>query len=109
MSGSRSDDSDDATADVDADVRPRGRRKRTARAPLGRRARVLRVVKWVALGGAGAGVLGVLVLTGLLLYYGSDPRLPNLKKLSDYKPPQVTLVLDREGKLLGKLGSAQQR
>ena len=31
------------------------------------------------------GAAGLLIGSGLFLYYGSDPKLPNLKKISDYQ------------------------
>jgi anti-sigma factor RsiW len=81
--------SDDEIADV-GEEEPHARRRKPAkaakapkRAATGRRAQVLRVLRWVAIGGLGAGVLGLLSVTGLFLYYGSDPKLPNLKRLSD--------------------------
>jgi penicillin-binding protein 1A len=52
---------------------------------------------------------GLLILSGVLLYFGSDPKLPNLKKISDYRPLQMTRVLDRNGVLIGSLGSPERR
>lgn len=49
-------------------------------------------------------ILAVGVVIGMFAYYGSDPDLPSLKNLSDYRPPQTSRVVDREGKLLGTIG-----
>ncbi len=47
-------------------------------------------------------------LIGIFYYYGSDPNLPNLKNLGDYHPEQVVKVLDRDGNLIGELGSVRR-
>ncbi len=49
--------------------------------------------------------LGVAGLVGLFIYYGSDPDLPSLNGMGDYRPRQVTRILDRDGNLIGELGS----
>jgi penicillin-binding protein 1A len=87
----------------------RGRRNR--RRPTGgdRRARVLRGLKLAGMGTLIGGAACLLLASGLFLYYGSDPKLPNLKRLGDYKPPQMTRVLDRNGALMGSLGSPERR
>jgi penicillin-binding protein 1A len=95
----------------DEDPRPkRGRRGANRRRGGGdRRQRLLRGLKLGAIGVLVAGAAGLLIGSGLFLYYGSDPKLPNLKKISDYKPPQMTRVLDRHGTLLGSVGSPERR
>jgi len=63
-----------------------------------------RVLRW-ALGLAVAGaVAAAAALTGLFLYYGSDPKLPNLRALADYRPKQVTRIVDRDGRVIGEMG-----
>jgi penicillin-binding protein 1A len=95
----------------DEDPRPgRGRRGNRRRVPVGnRRQRLLRGLKLGGIGVLVGGAACLLLMSGLFLYYGSDPKLPNLKKLSDYKPPQMTRVLDRNGALIGSLGSPERR
>ncbi len=44
-------------------------------------------------------------LAGIFYYYGSDPNLPSLNGIGDYRPDQIIKVLDREGQLLGEIGS----
>ena len=73
------------------------------------RERIWRVAKLVLGGLLAAGALGLFVLSGLFLYFGSDPKLPNLKRISDYKPKQQTRVLDRNGKPIGILGGGERR
>ena len=50
--------------------------------------------------GAAAGVAGV---AGLFLYYGSDPDLPRIDHITDYRPRVVSRVVDRDGELLGEI------
>lgn len=53
--------------------------------------------------GAVLGVCGVAVVAGLFLYYGSDPSLPRIDHIRDYRPKVVSKVLDRDGRLLGEI------
>jgi penicillin-binding protein 1A len=59
--------------------------------------------------------LGVLALflvvagiVGLFAYYGSDPKMPNLSRLDEYRPKQVTRILDRNNVPIGELGSEKR-
>jgi len=45
-------------------------------------------------------LLAALGLGGVFAYYGRD--LPDVTALHDYRPPQVTRVVDRDGELLGE-------
>src|SRR5262245_2232934 len=38
---------------------------------------------------------GVAAVVGLFAYYGSDPKMPKLDRLDEYRPKQVTRILDR--------------
>ncbi len=104
---SRTDEIDVRAADRSPRTRTGGKGKGKGRGGkgggwfAGGRLRWLRIAAGVALVGA---VAGVAALTGLFVYYGNDPNLPNIKKLSDYKPPQTSRVYDRNGKLIGTLG-----
>jgi penicillin-binding protein 1A len=59
-----------------------------------------------------AGVLAffavVAVVVGMFVYYGSDPKLPNLSRLDEYRPKQVTRILDRNNVPIGELGSEKR-
>jgi penicillin-binding protein 1A len=88
---------------------PPRRRKNTGRDGESKRERILRGLKWGAMGVLGAGALGLLGVSLLFLYYGSDPNLPNLKKVSDYHPPQASRIYDRGGLLLGTVGGPERR
>jgi penicillin-binding protein 1A len=52
--------------------------------------------------GAGAG------LAALFFYFGSDPKLPIVESLRDYRPKQVSRVLDRNGVVIGELGAEKR-
>jgi len=47
-------------------------------------------------------------LVGIFYYYGSDPKLPNLNGIGDYRPDQIVKILDRDCKLVGELGSTHR-
>ncbi len=69
---------------------------------------------WIRRAIVAASVLVALVLAaggglvGIFYYYGSDPRLPSLKGIGDYRPEQIVRVLDREGKPIGELGTIRR-
>ncbi len=69
--------------------------------------KVGRIAMWSALGLGLALLAGVGVLVSLFAYYGSDPKLPNVSRLKNYHPYQVTRILSADGKLIGEI--AKQR
>jgi len=77
-------------------------------APSGRRGRgkfdVARIIKLVIATGVFGSILGVLALVGMFVYFGSDARLPKVESLRDYRPKQVTRLLDRSGAVMAELG-----
>src|SRR5687768_4206189 len=103
-SGSRGGDFDDVEVE-DRDPRRATRkvpsRKTGGRRRGGRRIVTLRNVVVLLLGGV---ILAIAGVAGLFLYFGSDPKLPSIKKIGDYNPPRLTRILDRDGKLIGELG-----
>lgn len=95
---------------------PRGaRRSRTSKRLVAGKARggrgqpdwrrILRIALAVSVLGVFAGLA---VLVGMFSYYGSDPKLPNLTRLDDYRPKQVTRILDRNGAAIGELGTEKR-
>jgi len=66
---------------------------------------ILRTVFWVGVAG---GFVGIAALVGMFSYYGSDPRLPKISKLDDFRPKQVTRILDRGGNPVGELGAEKR-
>ncbi len=77
--------------------------KRQAAPPSSRRTWVT-VVKWLVI----AGLAGILLMTATIAFvfwmYGRDPNLPNIQKLGDYHPKQVTTILDANDRRIGELG-----
>jgi penicillin-binding protein 1A len=90
--------------DSDSGERPASprRKKRSGQRSLLRRVLILISIP-VILALAAVGTL-----VGIFYYYGSDPNLPNFKNIGEYRPEQVVKVLDREGKLIGELGSTHR-
>jgi penicillin-binding protein 1A len=50
-------------------------------------------------------IAGAAGLFGIFYYYSRDPSLPSLRGIGDYHPEQITKVLDRDGKVIGEIGS----
>lgn len=62
--------------------------------------RIRRIALRLVIAAVTLGLLGVLAFAGLILYYGRN--LPEVSTLRDYRPPQTTRVLDRNGALIGE-------
>ena len=63
----------------------------------------LRLLKWFALTVLVGTAVAAAGLAFIFWHYGRDTALPNIAKLSDYHPKQVTLIKDREGYRVGEL------
>lgn len=63
--------------------------------------RIRRIALRLLVAGASLFLLGVLTFAGLIAYYGRN--LPDVSTLRDYRPPQTTRVLDRNGALIGEI------
>lgn len=73
--------------------------------PGGRRPRTWPRTAWrwarrIGIAALAIALLAGLGLSGALWYYGRD--LPSVEALRDYRPPQVTRVVDRDGAVLGE-------
>jgi penicillin-binding protein 1A len=53
-------------------------------------------------------IAGVGALVGIFIYYGNDPAMPSLSGIGDYRPDQIIKVLDRDGKVIGEIGSTHR-
>ncbi len=60
-----------------------------------RRRPVLSVILRLLTVGLALALAGVAVVVGIFVYYGRD--LPSFEALADYRPPEVTRVVDRQG------------
>ena len=76
-------------------------KRKVSKKPPPRRSWVRRIVVWSIKLGLLVAVLGTLGLTGVFWYYGRD--LPSVAQLRDYRPPQTTRILDRNGELIGEV------
>ncbi len=88
---------------------PAGRRQRRtatlggARPPRSTKQKVLTVLKWGSIGGLALTAIGAATVALLFWTWGSDPNLPNIQKLSDYRPPQVSRVRSADGAIIGEI------
>jgi len=71
-------------------------------------ARIIWAIKTSLVLGVFFALVGIAGLVGMFSYYGSDPKLPTLKALGDYHPKQVTRIFDRNGVVIGELGSEKR-
>ncbi|HEY2902524.1 MAG TPA: PBP1A family penicillin-binding protein [Polyangia bacterium] len=83
-----------------------GKNARARRGGRGGRAKT--IARYLLMIALAAGFVGAAALVGMFSYYGSDPRLPTLKALSDYHPKQVTRIVDRNGVPVGELGAEKR-
>jgi len=67
-----------------------------------RRSRLGRLL-WVAVALAALVVVGAGIVGAVFWVYASDPALPRMSSARDYRPPVVTRVTDRHGRLLGEI------
>ncbi|MCX5747518.1 MAG: hypothetical protein NT062_34065, partial [Proteobacteria bacterium] len=67
----------------------------------------VRLLKWFAMLSFLGLLLGVATIAIVFWMYGRDPKLPDgdqiLKQLSEYKPKQVTTILDTNDQRIGEL------
>jgi penicillin-binding protein 1A len=68
----------------------------------------IRVLVLVAILVPSLAIASVGALVGIFYYYGADPAMPSLSGIGDYRPDQIVKVLDRDGKLIGEIGSTHR-
>src|SRR5262245_34090866 len=68
-----------------------------------RRSLLWRLVKWGFLLALAVAAVGAASLATLFWVYGSDPDLPRIGTLRDYKPKQSTKILSCDGRLVAEL------
>ena len=68
-----------------------------------RAARIYRVVRTIVLLMRLAGCVAVTAVASVFLYYTSDPSLPTIDRIADYRPKVTTRVLAADGQLIGEL------
>jgi penicillin-binding protein 1A len=62
-----------------------------------------KIMKWSAIVGFSGLILMIATVAFVFWMYGRDPSLPDYRKLADYKPKQVTTIVDKEGNRLGEV------
>ena len=70
---------------------------------LVRRPLWISLVKWSLISAIAAAALGCATIALVFWMYGRDPALPNISKLEDYHPKQVTVILDANDRRIGEL------
>jgi len=86
------------TSDSQAPARRKRRRKRSL---------LRRLFLWAFLLSLPV-LAGLGAILGIFSYYGSDPNLPSLRGINDYRPEQIVKVLDRDGILIGEIGTVRR-
>ena len=69
-----------------------------------KRALWVSVLKWGAIAIVAGTALMVATVAFVYWMYSRDPNLPDYRKLSDYKPKQVTQILDANDRRIGEIG-----
>ncbi len=62
------------------------------------------ILKWGAIATVAGAALMVATVAFVYWMYSRDPNLPDYRKLSDYKPKQVTQILDANDRRIGEIG-----
>ncbi|HEY3805363.1 MAG TPA: transglycosylase domain-containing protein [Kofleriaceae bacterium] len=70
---------------------------------LPRRPLWVSLVKWGVIATVAAAALGCATIALVFWMYGRDPKLPNINRLEDYHPKQVTTILDANDRRIGEL------
>ncbi len=82
---------------------PPGKNGKASRPPKAPRKKWVTIVKW----GAIAALVGTALMAATVAFtfwmYGRDPKLPRIEKLADYKPKQVTTIVDKNDQRIGEI------
>src|SRR6476659_7798180 len=62
-----------------------------------------RWARWLILLSVTGVVVGVVGALGIFLYFGSDPELPHIDRVSDYHPKIVSKIYSSDGELVGEV------
>jgi penicillin-binding protein 1A len=76
---------------------------KAAKPPKAPRKKWVTIAKWAAI----AALVGTALMTATVAFtfwmYGRDPKLPRIEKLADYKPKQVTTIVDKNDQRIGEI------
>ncbi|MBA3456571.1 MAG: PBP1A family penicillin-binding protein [Deltaproteobacteria bacterium] len=82
---------------------PRRSKPRLGKPVIQTRRTWLTVLKWGAIVAFSGALLLVATAAFVFWMFGRDPKLPDYKSLSDYKPKQVTTILDANDRRIGEI------
>jgi penicillin-binding protein 1A len=71
--------------------------------PSSPRKKWIRIAKWAALAALVGTALMATTVAFTFWMYGRDPKLPRIEKLADYKPKQVTTIVDKNDQRIGEI------
>jgi penicillin-binding protein 1A len=74
-----------------------------------RRFRLRRVLVWMVVSFAASSLLAMIGVISIVCWYGRHADAVDLSVLLDYRPPQVTRVLARDGTVIGELHAGERR
>jgi len=63
----------------------------------------LTILKWSVIAGLAGLALVAATVAFTFWMYGRDPKLPNITKLADYRPSQVTVIVDANDRRIGEI------
>jgi penicillin-binding protein 1A len=63
----------------------------------------LTIVKWSAIAALALTALMAATIAFTFWMYGRDPKLPRIEKLADYRPKQVTTIVDKNDQRIGEI------
>ncbi len=73
------------------------------KAPRPKRKLWVRLLKWGLIASLAGALLLVATVAFVFWMYGRDPKLPDYKTLADYRPKQVTTILDANDRRIGEI------
>jgi len=82
---------------------PRRSKPKLQKPPPKPRRTWLSILKWLAIASFAGALLLVATAAFVFWMFGRDPSLPDYKTLGDYKPRQVTTILDANDRRIGEL------
>ena len=71
--------------------------------PKAPRKKWVTIVKWSAIAMLAVTALLAATVAFTFWMYGRDPKLPRIEKLADYKPKQVTTIVDKNDQRIGEI------
>jgi penicillin-binding protein 1A len=77
-----------------------GKSSRPAKTP---RQKWITIAKWTAIAALVGAALMAVTIAFTFWMYGRDPKLPRIEKLADYKPKQVTTIVDKNDQRIGEI------